>query len=189
MYQHDALRTVELAQRAQQDTTASPRILGLAARCEAQGHALAGDVRGYEEALDRAAGWLAIREYDNSQPILGSASVPDEVALLRGWALYELGRPAAAAELLSEQLAVIPASAHRARARFGVRQALAHAQNGDIDQACVAAREVLADAARVDSATIRQDLRELSRTLGRWNTHRPAVDLRQELVPVLHGPS
>lgn len=189
MYQHDALRTVELARRAQQDTTASPRILGLAARCEAQGHALAGDVRGYEEALDRAAGWFAIQDYDNGQPVLGSASIPDEVALLRGWALYELGRPAAAAEVLGQQLVAIPASAHRARARFGVRRALAHAQNGDIDQACVAAREVLADAARVDSATIRQDLRELSRTLGRWHTHRPAVDLRQELVPVLHGSS
>jgi tetratricopeptide (TPR) repeat protein len=189
MYQHDALRTVELARRAQQDKTAGPRILGLAARAEAQGHALAGDVRGYEEALDRAAGLLAIHDLATSQPVLGSASVPDEVALGRGWALYELGRPAAAAEVLSEQLAVIPASSHRARARFGIRRALAHAQNGDIEQACVAAREVLADAARVDSATIRQDLRELSRTLGRWNTHRPAVDLRHELVPVLNGPN
>lgn len=185
LYRNDAHQTVELARRAQQDKDAGPRILGLAARCEAQGHALAGDIRGYEEALDRAAGLLAIPE-DHYGPVLGSASVPDEVALARGWSLYDLGRPGDAAELLDQQLVVIPSTARRARARFGMRRALAHAQYGDIDQACVAAREVLADTAQVDSATIRQDLRELSRTLGRWHTHRVAVDLRQELIRMLH---
>jgi len=188
LYRHDARRTVELAQRAQQDTTANPRILGLAARCEAQGHALAGDLRGYQEALDRAATLLAIPQETNG-PVLGSSTVQDEVALTRAWALYELGRPGDAAELLDQQLGTIPLSACRVRARFGVRRALAHAQNGEIDQACLAAREVLADAARVDSATIRLDLRDLSRTLSRWHTHRAAVDLRQELAPVLNTPN
>jgi transcriptional regulator with XRE-family HTH domain len=184
-YQHNPRETVELARRAQQDRTAGPRILGLAARCEAQGHALAGDVHGYEEALDRAAGLLAVRD-EGSGPVLGSASVPDEIALVRGWSLYDLGRPGDAAEILDRQLPAIPPGARRARARFGVRRALAHAQHGDIDQACVAAREILTDAARVDSATIRLDLRELSRTLGRWYTDRAASELRQELVTMLH---
>jgi transcriptional regulator with XRE-family HTH domain len=187
LYQHDPVRTVELARRAQQDQTARPRILGLAARCEAQGHALAGDVRGYERALERAADLLAVREHDEG-PVLGSSSVTDEVALVRGWSLYDLGQPRAAAELLDQQLAVIPRSRPRARARFGVRRALAHAQQGDIDQACVAAREVLPDAAQVDSATIRLDLRELFRTLGRWHTHPAVRDLRPELVTMLNGP-
>lgn len=185
LYQHDPLRTVELARRAQQDKTASPRILGLAARCEAQGHALAGNVHGYEEALDRAASLLAIGD-DFSRPVLGSASLPDEIALVRGWALYDLGRPGAAAELLDQHLPTILPSARRARARFGVRRALAHAQQGDLDQACAAAREVLADAAQVDSATIRLDLRELFRTLGRWHSHRDANELRHELVTLTH---
>jgi transcriptional regulator with XRE-family HTH domain len=187
LYQHDAARTVQLARLAQEDTTAGPRILGLAARCEAQGHALAGDVRSFEEALDRAAGLLAIHE-PMSGPVLGSASVPDEVALARGWALYDLGRPGAAAELLDQQIANVPPAARRARARFGIRRALAHAQHGDVDQACVAAREVLLDAAQVDSATIRLDLRELSRTLGRWHTHPAAGELRQEVLTVLTEP-
>lgn len=188
LYQHDPIRTVELARRAQQDRSVGPRILGLAARCEAQGHALAGDVRGFEQALDRAATLLAIRDH-NYGPVLGSMSVPDEIALVRGWALYDLGRPGDAAEVLDQQLAVIPPSALRARARFGVRRALAHARNGDIDQACVAAREVLSDAAHVDSATIRLDLRELNRTLGRWHTHGAVRDLRQELVTTLYVPN
>lgn len=186
LYRHDPLQTIELARRAQQDTGAGPRILGLAARCEAQGHALAGDLRGYEEALDRAASLLAVRvNYDG--PVLGSASVPDETALARGWALYELGRPAAAAELLDQHLGAIPISARRVRARFGVRRALAYAQHGDIEQACLAAHEVLPDAAQVDSATIRLDLLELSRTLGRWHTHHAVRDLRGALVTMLSG--
>lgn len=187
LYQHDAARTVHLARLAQEDLTAGPRILGLAARCEAQGHALAGDVRSFEQALERAADLLSIREPVDG-PVLGSASVADEVALARGWALYDLGQPGEAAQLLDQQLVAIPPAARRARARFGIRRALAHAQNREIDQACVAAREVLEDAAQVDSATIRLDLRELSRTLGRWHNHPVARELRDELLTVLTEP-
>lgn len=184
LYRHDPARTIELARQAQQDRAAGPRILGLAARCEAQGHALAGDLRGYQEAVDRAAELLATRE-QNTAPVLGPASVPDDLALVRGWSLYDLGRPAAAAELLDRQLPVIPPGARRARARFGVRRALAHALNGEIEQACLAAREVLADAAHVDSATVRIDLRELNRTINRWHSHPAVRELQGELVPLL----
>ena len=188
LYQHDPVRTVELARRAQQDKTASPHILGLAARCEAQGHALAGDMRRCEEALDRATNLLSVPDPTNG-PLLGSTSTQDEIALVRGWALYDLGYPRAAADLLNQHLTTIPQSARRARARFGIRRALAHAQSGSIDQACIAAREVLTDVAQVDSATIRLDLYELSRTLRHWRTHRQATDLRRDLFRVLHGDS
>jgi transcriptional regulator with XRE-family HTH domain len=187
LYQHDPLRTIDLARAAQRDPAAGPRILGLAARVEAQGHALAGDVDGYQTALDRAAELLATRE-PSTGPVLGPASVPDDLALVRGWALYDLGRPGQAAELLDRQLGVIPPSARRARARFGVRRALAHAQNHEIDQACAAAREVLADVAMVDSATVRLDLRDLNRTLNRWRTHPAVRELQAELVAVLRVP-
>lgn len=183
LYQHNPHRTIELARHAQEDRAASARQRGLAARCEAQGHALAGDVRGFEVAMERAATLLAVREPSNG-PVLGS-SVPDEVGLVRGWGLYDLGDPGAAADLLDRHLGAIPPAARRARARFGVRRALAHAQHGDLDQACVTAREVLADVAQVDSATIRLDLAELSRTLGRWHTHRDARELRHEVVALL----
>lgn len=186
LYQQDAVSTVALARRAQQDTNAGPRVLGLAARCEAQGHALAGDVGGWERALERAALLLATRE-PAATIVLGSASVSDEIALARGWSLYDLGRPGAAAELLDRHLVAIPPSARRARARFGVRRALAHAQHGDIDQACVATREVLADVAQVDSATVRLDLKDLARTLQRWHGHRAVVDLYPDLITALHA--
>ncbi len=184
LYRQDPARTIELARMAQQDRDAGPRILGLAARIEAQGHALAGDAGGYEAALDRAAELLAARE-QGVQPVLGPASVPDDLSLVRGWSLYDLGRPGEAAELLDRPLLVIPPTARRARARFGVRRALAHAQHGEIEQACLAAREVLADVALVDSATVRIDLRELNRTLNRWRTHPAVRDLQGELLPLL----
>ncbi len=186
MYQHNPLRTIELARRAQQDTDAGARILGLAARCEAQGHAMAGDVSECERALDRATELLATSA-PTTFPVLGSASVPDEVVLARGWSLYELGRPGAAAELLDQHLPTIPPAARRARARFGVRRALAHAQHGDIDQACVAAREVLADVAQVDSATVRLGVKDLARTLQRWRGHHAVAELYPELITALHA--
>lgn len=184
LYRQDPARTIGLARMAQQNRAAGPRILGLAARCEAQGLAQAGDTHGYEEALDRAAVLLATRDQDG-QPVLGPASVPDDLSLVRGWSLYDLGRPREAAELLDQQLPLIPATARRARARFGVRRALAHALDGEVDQACAATREVLDDVVIVDSATVRVDLRELNRTLNRWRGHRAVHELQTELLPLL----
>ncbi|WP_328644125.1 helix-turn-helix domain-containing protein [Amycolatopsis sp. NBC_00348] len=182
LYQQDSLATVELAVRAQTDPSVGSRILGLAARCEAQGHALAGAPDDYLRALERARVLLSEgTPLPASRPVFGSASVVDEVALAEGWSLYDLGRPADAAEVLDRELPRIAAEARRARARFGARHALAHAGNGEIEHACSLTRGVLEDAAHVDSATVRIDLRQLSRTLARWHNH-PAV---RELLPEL----
>ena len=80
---------------------------------------------------------------------------------------------------------MIPSSARRARARFGIRCALAHAENGEIDQACAAAHDVLADVAVVDSATVRIDLLALNRTLNRWRSHPAVRELQRDLLPLL----
>ncbi len=186
LYQNDPLRTVELARRAQDDPAAGPRILGLGARVEAQGHALAGDERAYRRALDRAAELLATREHGTA-PVLGSASVSDEVSLARGWSLFDLGRPREAAEILDRQVAAIPLSARRARTRFDARRALAHAVSGDVDQACAVTRGLLDDAAQVDSATIRLDLSDLVKTLRRWHNDPAVRELYPDLVTTLNA--
>jgi transcriptional regulator with XRE-family HTH domain len=189
LYQQDAIGTIDLARLAQAHSNAGPRIRGLAARCEAQGHALAGDVAAYEGALDRATELLAAADADcTTRPVLGSSSVTDQVSLARGWALHDLGRPAEAAAVLDVQVAGIPATARRARARFGARRALAHANNGEIDHACVVMGEVLDDAAHVDSATVRVDLRSLARTLARWRNHATVRELFPELSRALNAP-
>lgn len=186
MYRHDALSSVELARKAQNGAAADPRIRGLAARCEAQGHALAGDGDACERALDRAAEQLAMVDLTAAQGLVfGSSSVADEVSLARGWALYHLGRPGEAAEVLDRHVSGIPLSARRARARFGCRRALAHAYNGEIEHACALAREVLPDAMQVDSATIRSDLKQLVTTLSRWRNDAAVRALYPDLTQAL----
>ncbi|WP_291409598.1 helix-turn-helix transcriptional regulator [Actinophytocola sp.] len=188
MYRHDPVSTVGLTQQAQRDPAAGSRILGLAAQFEAQGHALAGDLSAYRRALDRAASLLAVRE-DGTAPVLGMSSAPDQVSLAAGWSLYDLGRPAEAAQILDKQVPGIRPTARRAKARFGVRRALAHALNGDIEHACSAVRDLLPDIAQVDSATIRGDLRDLARTLNRWHGDRAVREFQADLMPVLNVPS
>ncbi|MEU5878591.1 transcriptional regulator [Spirillospora sp. NPDC047279] len=174
----DAARTIDLARRAQADRRAAPRVRGLAAQREAQGHALAGDYGRCRRALDRAAALLDGAEQRAGSspdvlPPLGSRNVADPVAIAAGWCYHDLGRPRAAAEILERETARILPGALRARTRYGTRLALAYAESGEVDRACALAGRVLDEAAVVDSATIRRDVARLARSLARWSTHRP----------------
>ena len=174
MYQGDAAETVALARQAQQPDT-PPRIRGLAAQREAQGHALAGSYDECMRALDVAASQLAAaRAHVADEPVIGTSHIADPVAIVTGWCLYDLGRPKEAAAVLDREIQRIPPTAVRARTRFGVRQALAHAAANELDRACELTRATLSQAAAVGSATILQDVRRLATTLRRWHTH-PAV--------------
>ncbi|GAB3443980.1 helix-turn-helix domain-containing protein [Actinophytocola sediminis] len=185
LYRQDATSTIELARQAGRAPLAGARTLGLAARREAQGHALAGDRDACERALDRATELLALSTVDTSAyPVLGSTA-PDPVGLARGWSLCDLGRAGDAAEILDHELAVLPATSRRTRARFGARRSLAHALAGEIDQSCLTLRETLDDAAHVDSATVRLDLKELGRHLSRWRDHRTVREIYPDLNRVL----
>ncbi|GAB2867740.1 helix-turn-helix domain-containing protein [Lentzea nigeriaca] len=169
-YRQDARSTISLAQQAQWIGSAGSRVLALAARREAQGHALAGDRYAAESAFDRAVRLMDSASADDPYPALGP-SAPDPLELARGWALSDLGLNAEAAVVLDRQLALVPATSRRTRARFGTRRSLAHALSGDVDQSCRTLADTIDDAAHVDSATVRTDLRQLARTLGRWHNH------------------
>jgi len=183
LYRGDAVSTVEQA-RAAQRADCSARVRGLAAQREAQGLALSGDHSGCNRALDRAAALLTAAD-DDAVPI-GSWTVDDPVALARGWCLYDLGRPAAAAEVLRAELARIPRQATRARARFGARLALAYADADAVEQACEAADPVLDALVVVDSATIRNDVRDLNRALARRHRNARAREYLPRLNAVLN---
>jgi transcriptional regulator with XRE-family HTH domain len=185
LYRQDPMTTIDLGRQAQVTGRASARTLGLAARREAQGHALAGDRDACERALDRAAEFLESSTVDTrAYPALGP-STGDPLALARGWAMADLGRASEAAEVLDREVARLPVSNRRTRARFGARRSLAHALAGEIDQSCLVLTEILDDAAHVDSATIRMDLREVSRTLSRWRGHRAVREVHPRLSKVL----
>jgi len=206
LYRHDAAQTVELARRAQR-ATEDRRIRGLAAQREAQGLALAGDYDGCARALDLAARLLDAAATDErssatstntastntastntastnitSTNTVGSTHVADPVAAATGWCLFDLGYTARAAEVLRQECARIPDHAHRAGARFGARLSLALAASGEIEEACVVAKDVLDRCARVDSATIRVDLRALGRELNRWHANPEVRDIRLRIV-------
>ena len=171
LYRHDGRQTVELAQQAQR-ATRDPRIRGLAAQREAQGLAVLADRTGTLRALDRAADLLDSAGPASGRPgtgmsPLGPTNVADPVQAARGWCLYDLGDTRRAAEALREQYTGLPATALRARARYGARLALALAADGEAEEAAFVTGQVIEACAQVDSATVRVDLRALARELNR----------------------
>jgi hypothetical protein len=185
LYRSDPVQTVELARRAQSDPKVPARIRGLAAQREAQGHALGGDYNRCRHLLDEAARLLAATADPRGGPIVGTSTVADPVTMVTGWCLHDLGRPHEAAQILDRELMHVPHSACRARARFGARRALAYACAGEVDHACELAKDVIDAAEMVDSATVRLDLGQLTRTLSRWHSHKPVQDVQPRLRAAL----
>jgi transcriptional regulator with XRE-family HTH domain len=186
LYRGDQAQTTQLAERAQAGTLA-PRIRGLAAARKAQGHAINADYNSTMRALDCASNLLSAATLDAAQPVIGTANLVDPAAMIRGWCLYDLGRPRDAARIIDRQLATIPEGATRAQARYGVRRALAYAAAGDIDHACQLASGLLDDLIRIRSATITTDLRALARTLGRYQKNPAVRDLSPRLGTALRA--
>jgi transcriptional regulator with XRE-family HTH domain len=185
-YAGDAGLTVELARLAQHSAL-PPRIRGLAAQREAQGHALAGNRDACLRALDLARTRLAQAAGSDAAPTLGTTNLSDPAAMVTGWCLHDLGRPREAAEVLDREYARLSPEALRTRTRFGMRRALAHAAAGEIDHSCELATELLALTGTVPSATVAIDVRRLARELSRFATHRPVRELQPALAAAFAG--
>lgn len=184
LYRNDAGQTIGLAQQAKGGGV-PPRIRGLAAQREAQGHALAGDYDACMRSLEQAHSLLARRADGSGVPVIGTTNLVDPAEMVRGWCLYDLGRPRAAAQIIETQLAQVPEQALRTRIRFGLRRALAHAADGEIDHACRLTRELLPGVTTIGSATVAADLRALARTLTRHPKNRSVRELAPELGTAL----
>ncbi|WP_330173804.1 helix-turn-helix transcriptional regulator [Streptomyces sp. NBC_01498] len=184
-YGGDAAGTIALARRAQSDQL-PPRIRGLAAQREAQGHALAGDERDCLRSLDRARALLDSDDArSGSEPVIGTTHVSDPAAMTTGWCMYDLGRPKAAAEILDRECRRLPSHAMRTRARYGFRRSLAHAASGEVEHACMIAGELLGVMPAVPSATVNSDVRRLARELSRFRSSRAVRDLQPALARAL----
>ncbi|MFF9000889.1 helix-turn-helix domain-containing protein [Streptomyces achromogenes] len=185
LYDGDAAGTVALARCAQSDEL-PPRIRGLAAQREAQGHALVGDERDCLRSLDKARELLDSDDArSGTEPVIGTTNVSDPAAMTTGWCLYDLGRPKAAAEVLDRECRRLPPHALRTRARYGFRRSLAHAASGDVEHACMIAGELLGVMPAVPSATVNSDVRRLARELSRFRSSRAVRDLQPALARVL----
>ena len=186
-YAGDATGTVQVVGPAQAGSL-PPRIRGLAAQREAQGHALAGDHHACLRSLERARELLvrASAEDGGGVPVLGTTSLADPAAMVTGWCLYDLGRAGQAAEVLDRECRRIPAHALRSRARYGLRRALAHAADGEPERACEIASDLLAFVPALRSATIQADVRRLARELHRFRAGPGVQDLQPLLAGALH---
>lgn len=184
LYRRDGPGTIALARRAATQRGASPRVLALALRREAQGHALAGDSSQFRRSL--AAASQLIRGAPPPYPhgtSWGPNSIEDSSCVIEASSLADLGLHRAAVRLFGpEPGSAVPASAVRTKLRFTVRGALAYAEAGAVEHACSLLENELAALERIDSATIRTDLERLAAAL---NRHRalPAV---VGLLPDLH---
>lgn len=186
LYAGDAAGTVALARRAQSGRL-PPRIRGLAAQREAQGHALVGDERACLRSLGRARELLDSDDARSgaTEPVIGTTHVSDPAAMTTGWCLHDLGRPKAAAEVLDRECQRLPPHALRTRARYGFRRSLAHAASGEVEHACAIAEELLGMMPAVPSATVNSDVRRLARELSRFRGNRAVRDLQPALARVL----
>lgn len=187
LYRDDAGQTIELARQAQAHRRTPRRIRGLAAQREAQGHALAGDYDACLRCLDRARRFLGAADDDAAELTLGTTNLPDPVSMVTGWCMYELGQPKKVGEILDGEVARLRPEALRSRARYGVRQALAHAAAGEVEHACALTGQILPITEVVSSATITSDLRRLSRVLSRWHTNAAVREIYPALTAALRS--
>jgi transcriptional regulator with XRE-family HTH domain len=186
LYRDDPIGVLNAAHRALAHD-ASPRVQAFALQRTAQGHALNGDETACLRALDEAVERFSQISDDNlAHPLLGSRTMRDPIAFVTGWCLLDLGKPKQSAEILSQEFAHIPSQAHRVRARYGARLALALANQRELDHACAVAVPTLVAAQLVDSATVRTELRRLSRTLRRWHHEAAVRQIMPDLASALH---
>jgi hypothetical protein len=139
-------------------------------------------------ALDRAAEAMA-RATEQGDMAWGTVNMTDPVAFATGWCLQELGQARRASEILARELDGLPSAAHRANARCGARLSLALVDAGEIEHACVVADPVINRIGVLDSATIRQDLKQLRRGLARWHRHTAVRAIMPRLTGALRANS
>lgn len=198
LYSGDPAAAMELAGRVLEDPRARARSRGLAAHRQAQAFAIRGDHAQCLSSLDYARDLLhpervaedaraAASGSPGEEPVVGSATVGGLDNAIAGWCHYDLGRPQRASEFLADALERTPQEAHRSRALFGARLALAYEAAGELEEMQAVTLRVLEDAGLVRSAGADAELRGLSRALMRHHNVRALRELRASLDETLVG--
>jgi transcriptional regulator with XRE-family HTH domain len=175
----DAETAVTLARQAGAMDGISPRLAQFAAQREAQACALAGDEPAYRKALDRYHALVAAP----SQAGHGAARLPwwgpapdpafERSRLLEATCLVDLADFRTATALFDEGMTHLGA-ARTGYARLAIRHAIAYAHVGEPEHACQIMLGALPTVSRQGSASLRGDIKLLSRVLNRYRRS-PAV--------------
>ncbi|MET9025582.1 helix-turn-helix transcriptional regulator [Nocardia sp. NPDC004168] len=184
LYRGDSAETTDLTEQVLADHAVHPRIRWLAALGAAQGYAIGLDHSNSMRALDEAANLydVAHRTGENE---LGPSALHERSVLIEAWCHYDLGNLEDAAVLFDRAMSRNPQQSDRDRARFGTRRALVYAALGDLDRACALIAPLLDVISAVDSVTIRADLLDFARTVGRYRRHAALLDIQPALMSVL----
>jgi hypothetical protein len=150
---------VELAQQAATHPAATSRIRAHAARRAAQGHALLGDLHGCLTSLDQCGGLLE-KPADPGRPQWGPQADGQTLVLIRASCLVTLRMFRQAADLFDTGFGNTSASGN-SLTRFQARQAIAYMGLGHPEIACGLLMTIMPAIERLDSATMRAELRNL----------------------------
>lgn len=154
---HDAV--VTFARAAAEHPAATSRIRIHAARREAQGHAMLHDRQSCRLALEAAHGHRDDDTGTREQP-WGPRIENGTPQVVKASCLIDLAAYREAADLFAAELPRLPSAADaNSRTRYAVRQATAQAGIGDMDGACRTIAEALPTIQRLDSASVRGELR------------------------------
>lgn len=203
LYRGDGTSVTEYAVEAGRLSTGSTRVRAQAALREAQGLALNGRSDPCGAALDRAAELLDAAVESGrlintatepagrgnpATPVIGSELTPRIHGLVRGWCLYDLGRPDEAAAALRTDLDRLPARVTRFRALFTARLALSLAASSELGAAVAVVDGLLKDSEGLCSHSVRTQLRLLAEVLRRRRTRPDIPELRARVAAALHCP-
>jgi hypothetical protein len=177
----DGPRAVGLAQAALRGDGRLPaRARALALRQLAHGHALIGDVRECERALDCARGELAdSAPHEHDDGGLTGYCTLEYIDMEEAQCRLVLDQPDKAVRVISDALESWPSGYRRDQGLHLARLALAHAVVGDLAQSAAAAFDALAVARATGSA---RTARELRRLITQW----PPAPARAELAESLN---
>ncbi|MFE3149969.1 helix-turn-helix domain-containing protein [Streptomyces sp. NPDC059218] len=156
----DTDAAIGFADQAARHPAANPVIRAHAARRSAQGHARRGDAEACREALQRFRSHAAEVNGDRTAH-WGPRIENGNPRLIEASCMLSLRQFEPAADLFAAErrrLPAVPADSN-SQARFAVRQATALAGVGRLDDACQTVEATMPVIKRIDSATVRAELR------------------------------
>jgi tetratricopeptide (TPR) repeat protein len=174
---HDPIGAIDLAEAAVRLASKGTKIRAAGAAYKAHGHALADDAVSCLRTLDEAHEIAAAKDDDPAAPWVPWLST-GYVEIQRARCLTTLGDHQQAAQLFRDAIADIPPSLRRDRGVYIAREAMAHANANDPEQAADAGMRALAIAQITHSGRITTELRRLDTALRRWKTVPRASEFR-----------
>jgi DNA-binding SARP family transcriptional activator len=179
IYWEHPQEALPLLQEAGQLTIQSARIRCWLAAVEAEVHAQRGDVDACTEALAVAKA-LAARE-PLGEDCYSIGFNPSRLAGYEGACFVRLHQPDRALPALQQAVALLDPQAIRRRSTLFTDMGIAHAQQGNVQQACTLAIQALAITTQTKSLSVLERVRLVRRELESWKESEAVQDLEKHL--------